>query len=200
MRIATTTDDQRNRASTIMVAARAMIAGALLDIVLGIPLAPLQDHDPGLWQIGTLNAVSHLLLLAGVAGLALTALGLADLTLAEAVWALAGEDAAVLFYSTSTLALMLGPILAGMAIVRAGRWDGWRRYTVLATGLFIPLILVPAFALPGYGPNFAIGAWGICWLLVGLALRQRPATAEERAAPRLAGLQHPRPAQEGSLS
>src|SRR5215211_5834967 len=192
MRIATTTDDQRNRASTIMVAARAMIAGALLDIVLGIPLAPLQDHDPGLWQIGTLNAVSHLLLLAGVAGLALagvagrgrlgvaglalTALGLADLTLAEAVWALAGEDAAVLFYSTSTLALMLGPILAGMAIVRAGRWDGWRRYTVLATGLFIPLILVPAFALPGYGPNFAIGAWGICWLLVGLALRQRPAT------------------------
>ena len=66
---------------------------------------------------------------------------------------------------------MLGLILAGIAVLRAGWWSGWHRYPVLATGLFIPLILMPSFALPGYGPNYAIGLWGICWLLLGAALR-----------------------------
>ena len=26
-------------------------------------------------------------------------------------------------------------------------------------------------ALPGYAMNYAIGLWGVCWLLLGLALR-----------------------------
>lgn len=173
--------------SLITLTAWSMIAGALLQVVLGIPLAPFQAREPVLWPIAALNAVSHLLLIAGVVGLAksgaagrgrlapaglgLTLLALAELTVAEAIWAIAGEEAAVLFYSTATLALMLGLILAGVAVLRAGRWGGWHRYTVLATGLFIPLILMPAFGLPGYAANYAIGLWGVCWLLVGLALR-----------------------------
>ena len=174
-------------ASAIAVAAWALIAAAVLQLVLGIPLAPLQAKEPALWQIAALNAVSHLLLIVGVAGLPqsgaagrgrlaaaglwLTLLGLAVLTLAEGIWALSGEDAAVPFYSVATLVMMLGLILAGVAVLRAGRWGGWHRYSVLAAGLFIPLILLPAFALPGYAPNYAIGLWGVCWLLVGLALR-----------------------------
>ena len=173
--------------SLISLAAWAVIAGALLQIVLGIPLAPLQAREPVLWPIAALNAVSHLLLIAGVVGLAqsggmgrgrlmaaglgLTLLALAELTVAEAIWAIAGEESAVLFYSTATLALMLGLILAGVAVLRADRWIGWHRFTVLATGLFIPLILMPSFALPGYAPNYAIGIWGVCWLLLGVALR-----------------------------
>ncbi len=183
---------KRGRAadSLITLTSWALIAGALLQIVLGIPLAPLQAREPALWPIAALNAVSHLFLIAGVVGLArsgaagrgrlaavglgLTLLALAELTVAEAIWAIAGEESAVVFYSTATLALMLGLILAGVAVLRAGRWGGWRRFTVLATGLFIPLILMPAFALPGYAPNYAIGMWGVCWLLVGMALRVAP--------------------------
>ncbi len=180
---------KRGRAadSLITLTSWALIAGALLQIVLGIALATLQAREPALWPIAALKAVSHLFLIAGVvgvarsgaagrgrlaaAGLGLTLLALAELTVAEAIWAIAGEEAAVLFYSTATLALLLGLILAGVAVFRAGRWSGWHRFTVLATGLFIPLILMPAFSLPGYASNYAIGLWGICWLLVGLALR-----------------------------
>jgi hypothetical protein len=173
--------------SLITLTAWGMITGALLQIVLGVPLAPLQAQEPVLWPIAALNAVSHLLLIVGVAGLTqsgatergrlaavglgLTLLGLAELIVAEAVWAIAGEEAAVLLYSTATLAIMLGLILTGIAVLRTGQWEGWRRFTVLAAGVFIPLILMPAFALPGYAPNFAIGIWGVCWLLIGLALR-----------------------------
>ena len=180
-------EGQRATTSTIALAAWAMIAAGLLTIVLGIPLASLQAREPPPWPIPVLNAVSHLLSIVGIAGLAwsgaagrarlgfaglaLTLLGLAVTILAEAIWAIAGEDSAVPFYSAGALAQALGLILAGLAVVRAGRWSGWRRYTVLATGLFIPLILLPAFALPGYGANYAIGLWGICWLLVGLSLR-----------------------------
>ncbi len=56
-------------------------------------------------------------------------------------------------------------------MVRAGRWTGWRRFAPLACGLFIPLVLFPSFALPGYAMNYSIGLCGVCWLLLGLALR-----------------------------
>lgn len=181
-----TLERQREASSLIGLTAWALIAGGLLQIVLGIPLASLQAKEPALWQIAALNALSHLLLVVGVTGLAqsgalgrgrlavtglgLTFLGLAVLMLAEAIWVLADENTAGLYYGIATLTLMFGLILAGVAVLRAGRWSGWRRFTVLATGLFIPLILIPSFALPGYGPNYAIGFWGLCWLLVGLSL------------------------------
>lgn len=185
---ASTVTHHRTGTSAITTAAWAMIAGALLQAVLGIPLASLQAEQPPLWQIAAANAFSHLLLIAGIAGLAasrvagrgrlalvgvmLTQLGLVLLSVAELIWATAGEDAAVPFYSGGTLALMVGLIVLGVGVLRTGRWRGWQRFSVLATGLFIPLILLPAFTLPGYAPNYAIGAWGICWLLVGLALWQ----------------------------
>ena len=164
-----------------------MIAGALLQLVLGIPLAAFQNPSaPAFGLITALNAVSHLLLLAGVAGLArsgaagrgrlagaglaLTLLGLAVLLVAEATSLVAMSAAEVLF-GIATLALALGLILAGAAVLRAGRWGGWRRFTPLACGLYIPLVLLPSFALPGLAMNYAIGLWGVCWLLVGLALR-----------------------------
>lgn len=44
-------------------------------------------------------------------------------------------------------------------------------FTPLTCSLFIPLVLFPSFALPGYAMNYAIGLWGVCRLLLGLALR-----------------------------
>ena len=58
-----------------------------------------------------------------------------------------------------------------MTAAPAPRWAGRRWPAALDCGLFIPLILMPSFALPGYAPNYAIGLWGICWLLLGVALR-----------------------------
>jgi hypothetical protein len=36
----------------------------------------------------------------------------------------------------------IGFILAGVAVARAGRWTGWRRYTVVAVGVWM-LCMVP---------------------------------------------------------
>lgn len=170
----------------LAVAASATIAGSLLQVVLGFPLAPLQATVPiPAWILG-LNAASHLLLFVGIVGLArsgaagrdrlgpvglaLAGFGLVVLTLAEVV-ALFNLDAATPVYAVAMLAIAVGLILAGVAVVRAGQWVGWRRWVTLACGLAVPLVVVPAFALPGYAPHYAIGAWGVCWLLVGLSLR-----------------------------
>ena len=172
---------------SVALTAWAMIGGALLQVVLGFPLAAHQDpSSPVFGLIATLNAVSHLLLLAGMVGLArsgaagrdrlavgglgLTLLGLAMLVVAEAVW-LSGQGDPGALYGVATLALGLGPILAGVAVIRAGRWGGWRRFTLLACGLYVPLALLPSMALPGPAMNYAIGLWGVCWLLLGVALR-----------------------------
>jgi hypothetical protein len=104
------------------------------------------------------------------AGLSLTLLGLVVLVAAEAAW-LAGLGGADALYGLATLALALGPILAGVAIARAGRWGGRRRFALLACGLYVPLVLLPSFALPGFAMNYALGIWGVCWLLLGWSLR-----------------------------
>ena len=189
----TTVERSRPGESMITLAAWSAIAGALLQIVLGIPLAHLQAQLPVPTTILGLNAISHLLLLVGIIGLArsgsagrgriagagigLTLLGLVVLTVAEFM-ATVNMDTAVLFYGSATLALALGLILTGVAVVRAGRWTGWQRFTPLVCGLFIPLVVIPAFALPGYASNYAIGTWGVCWLLLGLPLRG-PVTMRE---------------------
>lgn len=192
--ISTTVIERRQtRTGLIPLAAWSIIVGALLQIVLGLALAPHQNPGSSTFGLITaLNATSHLLLLVGVAGLlsssalgpsrlgrggvVLTLLGLVVLVSAEPT-SLLNMEVAVVLYSVSTLAIMIGMILAGIAMVRGGRWTGWQRFTPLACGLFIPLILVPAFALPGYASNYAIGVWGVCWLLLGLAMRETDSAA-----------------------
>jgi hypothetical protein len=86
-------------------------------------------------------------------------------------------DSAEVLFAFATLLLTMGLVIAGAALVRSGRWSGWHRFTVLACGLFLPLVFLPSFALPGLATHYAIGVWGVCWLLVGLALRAESAKA-----------------------
>ncbi len=171
----------------VTLAAGSTIAGALLQIGLGLLLAPHQNPgSPIFGLISSLNATSHVLLLLGVAGLLrsgalgpswlgrgglmFTLAGLGVLIVAEVVSLIDPEFATILF-SLATLAMVVGLIGAGVATLRDGRWTGWQRLTPLACGLFLALIVLPSFALPGYAANYAIGAWGGCWLLLGLAMR-----------------------------
>ena len=188
------TTEANRRSSAAVLAAWAAIAGGLMMLVLGIPLAPLQAGSEVPAPILALNAVSHALLIAGIvgvarsgaagegilarSGLALALLGLVALTLAEIV-AMADPESAEMFYATATLTMMVGLIAAGVAVLLAGRWGGWQRFAPLACGLFIPLVLTPAFALPGYAAHYAIGLWGGCWLLLGLALRGPAVTRKD---------------------
>lgn len=181
---ANTLDQPRVALSPLALLAWSTIVGGVMTFALGVPLASFEAAEPPLWWVPVLNVVSHLLLLVGVVGLVrsgaagrgrlaasglwLTILGLALNIVAEFAW-LIGSSAIDALYGISALAITQGLILAGVAMVRGGRWTGWHRITPLACGLYVPLVLLPAFALPDLWPHYAIGAWGVCWLLLGVA-------------------------------
>lgn len=175
------------------VAAMSLVAGGLLQAFLGLVLAPHQNPgSPYFALICGLNALSHALLAVGVvallrplvagssflarSGWLMALFGLALLIVAEFV-SLMNMDVAIVLFSVATLAIVAGMMAAGIAMLRSGHWSGWRRYTPLLCGLFVLLVVLPSFGLPGYASNFAIGAWGFCWLLLGLALREELAGA-----------------------
>lgn len=49
--------------------------------------------------------------------------------------------AAITLFAIATLLTAVGFILAGVAVARAGRWTAWRRYTVLAVGVWMLCML-----------------------------------------------------------
>jgi hypothetical protein len=62
----------------------------------------------------------------------------------------AGATAITLF-GTATVLTAIGFITAGVAVARAGRWTSWRRYSVLAVGIWlmcmVPLQFTPLLPL-----------------------------------------------------
>lgn len=74
-----------------------------------------------------------------------------------------------------------GFILLGIGLLRSGTWRGWHRVVPLLCGLYLPFVLVPAFALTG-GPSFpAITAWQVLFLLLGVAMWREAAQISRRA-------------------
>ena len=66
----------------------------------------------------------------------------------------------------------IGFLVAGVATVRAARWNGWRRYAPLATGVWmvamLPLMATPALAA-------AVTVYGLLLLAVFVAVVTAPA-------------------------
>ncbi len=125
-----TLEQHRTGASFVGFAAWIAMAGAVLQFVLGIPLAYLQAETPPSAAIVALNILHHLLLMVGIVGLArsqaagggwlgkgglsLSQLGFALLVVAEASW-LFSTSATETLFGLATLVLLLGLILAGIA-------------------------------------------------------------------------------------
>ncbi len=81
-------------------------------------------------------------------------------------------------FFTACMPLMgAGMILAGVAVIRTGAWSGWRRFAPLASGLYIPIVLIPAFVI-AKGPSFlALAGFAAVYSVLGLAmLLESPAT------------------------
>jgi hypothetical protein len=79
-----------------------------------------------------------------------------------------------LFTPGGSALMTLGMLLLGAAVLRAGRWRGWRVAVPLVTGLYFPLqfpLQAALFLGKGRGPNpTLLGAWGLFWLLLGIAV------------------------------
>ena len=109
----------------------------------------------------------------GRIGLVVAGLGWVTVALGFAVDALVGLEAVAL-YAGGTGLLFFGPLLAGIAVVRARVWTGARRWALLASAM----LLLPV--APLFGRDDALGAlagaiWILGWLWVGAALVRRRA-------------------------
>lgn len=148
-------------------------------------------------------AVSHLLVLVGVLGLAWSGalggsrIGRIGAWVAAVGWVgLAGcEIAALSFwdsayptpqtdkldtaYGVSTLLIGVGLSAMGVAVLRAGVWSGWRRLITLACGAAVFVIILPVV----FSGNFTLGRLVlVVWLLMLGGLGYGLATSPPRDA------------------
>ncbi len=165
-----------------------LIIGALIGLGSGIlqAISPAAPPSPSFIFRNNIVVLSHLLVLIGVLGFARSgATGngwLAKIGLGLALFAslafIPSEIAIQIQYALGEMLLGicaplqgLGMTLAGIAVLRAGRWHGWQRFIPLLCGLYPFLVLIPVFAATG-GPNFwAIAGGQVPYLLLGLAMR-----------------------------
>lgn len=80
-------------------------------------------------------------------------------------------------FGVGTFLSAVGFIVAGVTTMRAARWDGWRRYTPLATGLWlmalVGLAMTPLLAL-------GVGIYGLLVAALGVALATQPTPSAAR--------------------
>lgn len=87
--------------------------------------------------------------------------------------------------------LLAGPglVLAGVGVLRARRWSGWRRFVPLSCGVYLLVVFVPVVISTGTDAGFliAVMGWGACLAALGLAVAQEASTpADARARARVA--------------
>jgi hypothetical protein len=85
------------------------------------------------------------------------------------------------------LASTIGFLLTGWATLRAGLWQGWRRFTPLATGLWLTAMNFLGLAAPT-ALHGMVGVYGLCLLAMAVALYTQPAPIAPAAPARFAEL------------
>ncbi|MDQ4502709.1 hypothetical protein [Sinomonas sp. ASV322] len=79
-----------------------------------------------------------------------------------------------LFYASATVAIPVGFVLAGIAALRNHTWHGWERFVPLGVGI-LPFVILPVYAAGNVVGEFAVGVWGLAFVLLGWAeLREPP--------------------------
>lgn len=183
----------------VHTAGRLLLVGSLIGVGIGVKegLAPTPFGTVENVVMQGVVIVANTLTLVGVLGLArsgaagegwLAKLGLGLAVLASALFlpfeVLVAVNLELGGAALGICALFqgLGLLLAGIAVLRAGRWGGWQRFTPLLCGLYTFLVLIPALALSEGGYNaWALAGWQLPFALLGLALVQQ-GTAPARTA------------------
>jgi hypothetical protein len=149
-------------------------------LLLGMPDPGWAYLPRGIIHLGELAAIVALAL-CGAAGTGLLAkLGLGVAGLGELMLAVAevitesAPGASDTLFAIAPNLVGLGLILTGVAVVRAGRWVGWRRYVTLALGIYVFAVLTPVIIAAGGPPAVpAVGAlavWEVLWALIAVAV------------------------------
>ena len=79
-------------------------------------------------------------------------------------------------FGVAGILLTIGFLVLGWATLRAGVWQGWRRLTPLATGVWLCAMNVLTFAFPT-ALHGMVGVYGLCLLGIAVALYTNPTPA-----------------------
>lgn len=181
---ATTTAQGSTASGFVRTAGVLCVAGAAGWLVTGSVTTVTGELDGAAFAVweGAWILVQSLLLV-GVVGLALSGaapglfggialaialLGRIDFVAADFHSLISGTESFLL--PLGAVITAVGMTLVGVAVLRARRWEGWRRFTPLVVGLY-PFAAMFPFIFISDEPNMlAIALWGVPWLLLGCAL------------------------------
>jgi hypothetical protein len=129
---------------------------------------------------------------AATRGVALAVIGTAVLLLGELLSipvrdAETGDTSATIVaavFGVGGIASMIGFILVGRGTLRAGVWQGWRRFTPLAPGVWLAVMMI----LPSTLLHGMVGVYGLSLLAMAVALYTQPAPAAAVGTGRFAEL------------
>lgn len=193
-------------------AAVGWIAGGIAWVATGLLGLGAADGTAAFYTAETAWLVVHLLILAGLVGLArsgavgdlawgttglrVAIVGRVTFLVAELASLAVGHDDVFLLPVAAVLtgAGMTG---AGLAVVRAGRWTGPLRYAPLAMGVYPFVAMFPVLAVTGERPDTILSCWGLLMLAVGLAMTRATATDRARSATGALSAPGPLPAPSG---
>lgn len=96
-------------------------------------------------------------------------------------------------YGIASILIGVSLIMAGIAVIRTRRWQGWRRLVPLILGVYVFVPLTPALFSSYVLARLAIGGWMLAFAFLGWALVKtaqetaptpaaRPGTEAKRAA------------------
>jgi hypothetical protein len=178
--------------TTSRLARLCCVLGGLAQLVTGglaavIPALGLDSAPVLAWS--ALLVVVHLTRVVGVLGLAWSGrigpggparfglgtavVGTAIYVPAEVLYATAPGLRSMLdavAYPLATVLAGLGLLIVGVAVLRGREWTGPGRFTPLLAGAYVFAVLLPLLMAGPTVGVLAIGGWGACWILLGLAL------------------------------
>lgn len=137
---------------------------------------------------------NHVLLLVGLVGLArsgapgtsrtgrtgswiaITGMGLLSvceawaMTFVNSAWPTAQTDLLDIAYGVSTIAIGIGLLIVGGAVMRSRIWHGWPRYVPMSCGVAVFVIVLPGVFGPMLLGRLVLTAWMLLFAALGLAL------------------------------
>lgn len=84
----------------------------------------------------------------------------------------AATDTVSTLYGVLTIVLAAACIVYGIAILRARQWTGITRFTVLITGIYLIVPLIPAQFGPFLWRSIALIVWSLLYIGLGIGLRR----------------------------
>lgn len=138
-------------------------------------LAVLRTTAAGTGRLGRVGGV-----LGAVALVALGGFELADIAGADVAGETPQLDLVSAGFGIASILMGVGLLLLGIAVVRAHRWTGWRRWLLVVMGVYVFVPLTPAAIGPMLPRLLALAVWSLLFTALGRALLTEAAARARR--------------------